>query len=217
MSNEVGISRVHFPITALGPGRRIGIWFQGCSIRCDGCMSRDTWVAARRREVVSELLARVEPWLEEADGLTISGGEPFEQPEALMELLEGLRIVADTNIIVYSGFPLEKLMERHSSVLELIDLLISEPFDSTKAVSAPLFGSANQRATCLTERGAEIWQMAEAAWRDRGGRLDLIAEADGLIWVAGVPGPGDLERLGTRLRSAGVTLLTSAGRLGVST
>lgn len=217
MSNEVGISRVHFPITALGPGRRIGIWFQGCSIRCDGCMSRDTWAKARRKITVCEIIDRVQPWLEEADGITISGGEPFEQPEALMELLEGLRIAADTNIIAYSGFTLEQLMERHSSVLEPIDLLISEPFDSRKAVSAPLLGSANQRATCLTKRGAEIWQMAEASWRDRGGRLDLIAEADGLIWVAGVPGPGDLERLGARMRSAGITLLTSAGRLGVST
>jgi anaerobic ribonucleoside-triphosphate reductase activating protein len=217
MSNKVGISRVHFPITALGPGRRIGIWFQGCSIRCDGCMSRDTWAVARRKMTVSELLYRVQPWLDEANGITISGGEPFEQPEALMELLEGLRTAADTNVIAYSGSSLEQLIERHPSILEHIDLLISEPFDSMKAVSAPLFGSANQRATCLTKRGAEIWHIAEAAWRDRGGRLDLIAEADGPIWVAGVPGPGDLERLGTRLRRAGITPLTSAGRLGEST
>jgi anaerobic ribonucleoside-triphosphate reductase activating protein len=180
-------------------------------------MSRDTWTAARRKMTVSELLYRVQPWLDGADGITISGGEPFEQPEALMELLEGLRTAADKNVIAYSGFPLEQLIERHLSILDQIDLLISEPFDSMQAVSAPLFGSANQRATCLTARGAEIWQMAEAAWRDRSGRLDLIAEADGLIWVAGVPGPGDLERLGTRLRCAGITLLTSAGRLGVST
>jgi anaerobic ribonucleoside-triphosphate reductase activating protein len=180
-------------------------------------MSRDTWAAARRKITVSEILDRVQPWLEEADGITISGGEPFEQPEALMELLEGLRKAADTSVIAYSGFSLEQLIEGHPSILEQIDLLISEPFDSTKAVSAPLFGSANQRVTCLTKRGVETWQMAEADWRDRGGRLDLIAEADGMIWIAGVPGPGDLERLGTRLRCAGITPLTSAGRLGMST
>jgi anaerobic ribonucleoside-triphosphate reductase activating protein len=180
-------------------------------------MSRDTWAEARSKITVSEIIDSVQPWLEETDGITISGGEPFEQPEALMELLEGFRIAADTSVIAYSGFPLEQLTEQHPSILEQIDLLISEPFDSTKAVSAPLFGSANQRAICLTKRGAEIWQKAEADWRERGGRLDLITEADGLIWVAGVPGPGDLERLGTRLRSAGITPLTSAGRLGVST
>lgn len=216
MSNEVGISRVHFPITALGPGRRIGIWFQGCSIRCHGCMSRDTWAIARRKTTVSHLLQRIEPWFCEADGITISGGEPFEQPEALLALLGGLRKAMDTDVLVYSGFPFEQLAERHASILKLIDLLISEPFDGAKGVSAPLIGSANQRVTCLTERGEELWRKVEADWHDRGGRLDLVEEADGSIWIAGVPGPGDLERLGNRLRAVRVLALTSAGRLGGS-
>lgn len=216
MSNEVGISRVHFPITALGPGRRIGIWFQGCSIRCPGCMSRDTWAIARRKTTVSQLLQRIEPWFPDADGITISGGEPFEQPAALAELLEGLRSLVDTNVLVYSGFPFEKLDEQHASIIAQIDLLISEPFDEAQAASAPLMGSSNQRVACLTERGEELWRKAEADWRDRGGRLDLVEDADGSIWIAGVPGPGDLERLGNRLRGAGVLALTSAGRLGES-
>ena len=93
-----------------------------------------------------------------------------------------------------------------------------EPFEATaqEAISGPLFGSANQRVTCLTERGIGLWQRAASGWRDRGGKLDLIAEADGSIWVAGVPGPGDLERLGKRLRGAGIEALTSVGRLGES-
>lgn len=216
MSNEVGISRIHYPITALGPGQRLGIWFQGCSIRCTGCMSRDTWAPARSRTTVAELLSCVSSWLDDAGGVTISGGEPFEQPEALLELLVGLRLARDVNIIVYSGLPLEHLVESHNSVLKRIDLLISEPFDSDNTVSAPLFGSANQRVTCLTERGIRIWQSAEADWRERGAKLDLISEADGLVWVAGVPGPGDLKKLGNRLRSAGIIPITSAGRLDVS-
>lgn len=216
MSNKVGISRVHFPITALGPGRRIGIWFQGCSIRCPGCMSRDSWATARRKTTVSQLLQRIEPWLFDADGITISGGEPFEQPAALLELLEGLRRVVDTNVLVYSGFPFEQLDEQHASIIAQIDLLISEPFDEAQAVSAPLLGSANQRVTCLTERGEELWRKAEADWRDRRGRLDLVEEPNGAIWIAGVPGPGDLERLGNRLRDVGVLAWTSAGRLGGS-
>lgn len=42
------LSRLHFPVTTLGPGRRIGVWFQGCSIRCAGCISRDTWETGAR-------------------------------------------------------------------------------------------------------------------------------------------------------------------------
>lgn len=216
MTNEVGISRVYFPITGLGPGRRIGIWFQGCSIRCTGCMSRDTWATSRRKTTVLELLERIHPWVHAADGITISGGEPFEQPQALAELLVGLRVSGDLALIAYSGLPLELLREHHHSILAQLDMLISEPFDAMKTVSAPLFGSANQRVTCLTERGRALWQRAESDWRDRGGKLDLIAESDGSIWVAGVPGPGDLERLGDRLRGAGIKALTSAGRMGAS-
>ena len=214
MSSELGLSRVHFPITALGPGRRIGVWFQGCSIRCPGCMSRDTWGAARETIGVAALLDAITPWVGDANGATISGGEPFDQPAALLELLQGLRAAGNVPVLVYSGFPYERLQERHPRALSLIDVLISEPFDAPQAVSAPLLGSANQRITCLTERGIALWQRAEADWRGRGSRLDLIADPDGSVWLAGVPGPGDLDRLGLRLGAAGIRANTSAGRLG---
>jgi anaerobic ribonucleoside-triphosphate reductase activating protein len=205
---------VHFPITALGPGRRIGIWFQGCSIRCRGCMSRDTWGAARETVSVEALLHAITSWLGDADGATISGGEPFDQPTALLELLQGLRAAGDLPVIVYSGFSRERLQERHPRPLSLVDVLISEPFDASHAVSAPLRGSANQRVTCLTERGIGLWQKARADWRQRGPTLDLVAEPDGSVWLAGVPGPGDLDRLGQGLGAAGIKANTSTGRLG---
>ena len=65
---ELSLSRVHFPVTTLGPGRRLGIWFQGCSIRCPGCISADTWGPGRRRIALARLLADIQPWLEQAEG-----------------------------------------------------------------------------------------------------------------------------------------------------
>jgi anaerobic ribonucleoside-triphosphate reductase activating protein len=125
-----------------------------------------------------------------------------------------LRAAGDLPVLVYSGFPYDRLRERHPLLLPLIDVLISEPFDGRQAISAPLRGSANQRVSCLTERGVALWQQAEAGWREQGSRLDLIAERDGSVWLAGVPGPGDLDRLGRRLGAAGIRAHTSAGRLG---
>jgi anaerobic ribonucleoside-triphosphate reductase activating protein len=214
MSNELGVSRVHFPITALGPGRRIGIWFQGCSIRCPGCMSRDTWAPARNKTTVQALLDKIGPCLGEADGVTVSGGEPFDQSDALVELLKGLREAGSLPVIVYSGFPFELLRDQHAQALSTLDLLISEPFDARQAARTALCGSTNQRVICMTERGSALWKQAEAEWRERGSKIDLIAEPDGSVWLAGVPGPGDLERLGRRLGAAGIRALTSAGRLG---
>ena len=90
----IDISRAHYPVTTLGVGRRIGIWFQGCSIRCKGCVSQDTWATDPSKAIpVGALLGwckMVAP--EGPDGVTISGGEPFDQPAGLSALLDGLMI-----------------------------------------------------------------------------------------------------------------------------
>ncbi len=208
---ELGLSKVHFPIRALGPGQRIGIWFQGCSIRCPGCMSRDTWVAPRSFTTVEALVAKIGVWLQEADGITISGGEPFDQPAALGALLAQVRLLSARTILVYSGYLFESLQEKHSQAFDAIDVLISGPFDRTRKEKSLLRGSANQQVHCLSESGAALWRLVETGG---GGGLDLIAEADGAVWIAGIPSPGDLELLGERLRMAGVRAGTSAGRLG---
>ena len=84
---RVAVSRLHFPVTTLGPGRRVGLWFQGCSLRCPGCISVDTWDAGLGGTTVAELLGAIEALMPDACGLTVSGGEPFEQPAALAEVL----------------------------------------------------------------------------------------------------------------------------------
>ena len=91
MTASIALSRIHFPVTTLGPGRRIGIWFQGCSIRCPGCISMDTWAPGRGITTIDEVVNAVAQWLPVADGITISGGEPFDQPIALLDLLGRLR------------------------------------------------------------------------------------------------------------------------------
>ena len=214
MSIEIGLSKVHFPITVLGPGRRIAIWFQGCSIRCPGCMSRDTWASARTTMPVASLVGDLATWLCEADGVTISGGEPFDQPEALAALVEGLRCANVGSILVYSGYSFDILQEQRAHVLADIDVLISEPFDAERCEPALLRGSANQRVHCLTAKGTAMWRLAEEEAAARSARLDVIADLDGSLWIAGVPQPGDLDRLGNRLGLVGIRASTSAGRLG---
>src|SRR6185295_15428379 len=79
-STAIAVSRIHFPITALGPGSRIGIWLQGCSIRCEGCISMDTWNPGIGITTLSEVARHLAPMWSQATGITISGGEPFDQP-----------------------------------------------------------------------------------------------------------------------------------------
>lgn len=213
MSELIGLNRVHFPVTALGPGRRIGIWLQGCSIRCPGCMSLDTWAPAETKLAVAEVLDRISSWLPEADGVTISGGEPFDQPQSLLALLAGLRTAQCVSVIVYSGYSLDTLKERHPAIIALIDVLISEPFDATYTEAALLRGSSNQRVTCLTERGAAMWQ-AVVSPGEQAPAIDIVLGEDGELWLAGIPRPGDLDQLSRALARNGMSGKTSAGRFG---
>ena len=38
----IAINKAHYPVTVLGSGQRIGIWFRGCRLHCPGCVSQDT-------------------------------------------------------------------------------------------------------------------------------------------------------------------------------
>ena len=111
MTSSIALSRIHFPVTTLGPGRRIGIWFQGCSIRCPGCISMDTWAPGRGVTTVDDVVNAVTQWLPAADGITISGGEPFDQPIALIDLLGRLRSLTEADVLVFTGHPWTRVRE----------------------------------------------------------------------------------------------------------
>ena len=88
---SINLNRLHFPVTTLGYGQRVAIWMQGCSLHCPGCVSRDTWEHGQGQLEFTALTTTLESWLPQADGLTVSGGEPFEQPLALIRLLRWWR------------------------------------------------------------------------------------------------------------------------------
>ena len=215
------INKAHFPVTTLGYGRRLGLWVQGCSIGCKGCVSRDTWDADGGWEVDA---AQVIAWCEGRrggpracvngiDGITISGGEPFEQPEALTELLEALdswrqRCASPFDILCYSGLPLRRLKRRHAYILGLLDALIPEPYvDRRDAAASPRSlwrGSSNQPLVPLTALGRERYGDDSAA-TENAPRIQVSIE-HGALWFIGIPRPGDMERLEDRARARGVVM-----------
>jgi len=132
------LNKAHWPVTVLGPGRRIGLWVQGCTIHCRGCVSQDTWPRDPAKAIaVAKLLdwcRRVVP--EGPEGITISGGEPFEQPRGLRALLEGSPLEDDAHldfdVLCYSGYPLARLQRDHAPLLALLDAIIPEPYAETR-------------------------------------------------------------------------------------
>lgn len=209
---KLALSRVHFPVTTLGPGMRLGIWVQGCSIRCPGCISSDTWAKKAPDVEVAELLEHIQPWLEECDGITISGGEPFEQPEALEQLLRDIRELSGVSVLVYSGLPLEELASRDVVKQGLVDCLISDPFDVSTGQTKYLRGSDNQRMTCLTALGHKVFGSLDRNATSADRRLDVMFDEHGEVWLAGIPSRGDMARLQLILEGQGTYLRTTEAR-----
>lgn len=206
---KIAVNKAHFPVTVLGPGRRIGIWVQGCSIGCKGCLSRDTWPRDAGKEMsIHDLLA----WCEQVsghmlDGVTISGGEPFEQPEALGRLLQGLadwrrRQKLDFDILCYSGYPLATLRARHAALLGRLDAVIAEPFVDALPSEHPWCGSSNQKLVPLSPRGEKRYASSSAAPAD-GKRIQALVDGQ-RVWYVGIPARGDMDRLETLCRSRGM-------------
>jgi anaerobic ribonucleoside-triphosphate reductase activating protein len=104
---------------------------------------------------VSELLQQCAAELAEADGVTITGGEPFEQPAALRELLDGVRsdLRPGADVLVYSGLSSVQLKPQLAELEGLIDVLCAGPFHLTASQTRPLMGSDNQELLLLTEVG----------------------------------------------------------------
>jgi anaerobic ribonucleoside-triphosphate reductase activating protein len=211
----IAISRLHFPVTTLGPGRRVGIWLQGCSIRCPGCISVDTWAQDRGKTTVSEVLEAIAAWIPAADGFTISGGEPFDQPGALAELLAGIRDHSQADILVFTGHPLERIEQQLSSMSGLIDALIADPFDFRVSQTLALRGSDNQRLVLLTPLGRGRFAGYERPASVTDLSVDVMFDENGGVWLAGIPARDDFRRLQRVLQAAGARVSISEDmRLG---
>ena len=211
------LNKAHWPVTVLGPGRRIGLWLQGCTIGCRGCVSQDTWPRDASKAIpVAELLdwcARVAP--EGPDGITISGGEPFEQPAGLLALLEGLDrwrrgLVQgggpDFDILCYSGQPMRRLQRDHARLLALIDAVIPEPYVDSLPVTHVWRGSGNQPLVVLTERGRRRYAGHVDAAADAAGKRMQVAVEGGRVWMIGIPARDDMERVEALCAERGLAL-----------
>ena len=207
------LNKAHFPVSVLGPGRRIGLWLQGCTIRCKGCVSQDTWPAdAAKALAIPRLLAWCQRVAQDGlDGVTISGGEPFDQPIALAALLDGLiawrnKARLDFDLLCYSGHPLKTLEKKHAKILARLDALIPEPYADGRPLGALWRGSDNQTLIPLSERGRLRYATSiTAPQAEKEKRMQLAVE-DGKFWMIGIPHRGDMAALEDLCRQRGLRL-----------
>ncbi|MBI3267543.1 MAG: radical SAM protein [Planctomycetes bacterium] len=172
---------------ANGPGLRAVVWFQGCSLACPGCFNPDSHTPAAGTSVnVRELAERILAGPDVLEGVTFSGGEPFQQPEALLELLLALErfappASAPLTTLAFSGYtrPEVDRLTLGSALLAHLDVLIAGRFVQSRPVGTGLLGSSNQQVHFLTPRYGP---------RDLAGVPDgeAILHPDGTVTLTGI-------------------------------
>jgi anaerobic ribonucleoside-triphosphate reductase activating protein len=209
---KIAVNKAHYPVTVLGPGQRLGIWLQGCSICCPNCVSQDTWAADPSRHMELDALLA---WCRKVaaggpDGVTISGGEPFDQPKALAALLKGLRrwreaAGRDFDLLCYSGYPLKTLRAKHAAILAQLDAIIPEPYVEGLPLARVWRGSANQPLVPLSPRGEARYAPYLEMASEEGKRMQVSVDGRRL-WFIGIPQRGDMAALEALCRERGVTM-----------
>ena len=135
---------------ANGPGIRTTIFVTGCTHKCHNCFNEDyqdfefgdPWTQKETDEVIKDLK------LDEVKGLTILGGEPFQNEVDLLQVLRDIKKEVQKEIWIFSGYTYEEILKDKDKkkLLEECDVLVDGRFvEALKDLSLRFRGSSNQR------------------------------------------------------------------------
>jgi len=141
-----------------GPGIRIAIFMQGCLHHCYKCHNQGTWDMNGGREISLEEIEDVFVRNSFTDGLTMTGGDPFYQIEALKDIVVLAKQKYKLDIIVYTGFTFEQLLDMAKNddnvkeILNNVDTIIDGLFvNDLRDLTLRYRGSSNQRIIDVKE------------------------------------------------------------------
>ncbi len=169
---------------AEGPGRRFCIWVQGCCHRCPGCFAGSTWdpdggYSADTADIIAQLNAH----MDHIEGITLLGGEPFMQADALAEIATYAK-AQGLSVFCFTGYTIEELRAMGGAaerLLALIDVLADGRYIQEKRdFGRPWVGSSNQKYHFLTQRYTEKDILGAH------NRIELRLKKDGSVIINGM-------------------------------
>ncbi len=189
MSGHVlNIAEILFRSEVNGPGQRTVIWLQGCRKNCVNCCNPEFRAADNGTNYESGALvnhiARHTNQFRDIEGVTFSGGEPFDQAEALLPAAKSFRDNGLT-LMAFSGYSFEELRTKNAStaaLLSTLDILVDGEYTESLACSRLWRSSYNQTVHFLTDR-----YQRYSEWTDRSMQeCEMIIENDRLV-ITGFP------------------------------
>ncbi|MDO4538651.1 MAG: 4Fe-4S single cluster domain-containing protein [Coriobacteriales bacterium] len=159
------VDRILYPVTTLGPGERVALWTSGCSKHCVGCANPELWSATSAQYMAPERLAALLGNLSREQGvhrLTCTGGDPLEQADELLFVLESVREVFD-DVLVYTGYTLGELRALLGEAMGRLEACADVLIDGRYVAElndgkVGLRGSTNQRVHYLNPRVRQSYE-----------------------------------------------------------
>ena len=190
------IARIWHNTASEGPGLRTAIWLQGCSIGCHGCINPHLWSFQGGQEVNIEHLADEILGLD-VEGITLLGGEPFDQAAECYELSRRVRD-GGKGVVAFSGYTYEQLLKEErsdwASLLSVTDLLVDGPYESELPEEDRAWvGSTNQRFLNLTNRYVDVDPKVV------NNRIEMRVLPSGVMEVCGFASEKQLKELAVSL------------------
>lgn len=197
------LNKIQYPVYNLGPGKRLGIWVQGCSIHCKDCINKSTWSMKSGKKLhLLDIYNMVKIICKDYDGITITGGEPFDQYPQLMAFAYLIKKKTELNILCYTGYYLHELEQKFpdKAFYSGIDFLIDGRYEKDLISSNSLKGSGNQSIYEFVNKKAVKTNLnnIKKTWSIR-------CEED-TIYMAGIPEKNEMAAISNCMKLKGIHL-----------
>jgi organic radical activating enzyme len=120
----MNISSLEVSININGPGRRLCIWLQGCNLSCQGCFNPHTHTAKDRfRLTPAQIVDHITDLDKEQGirGVTLTGGEPLQQADEVLDLL--IQLPNHLDVLLFTGYSIKEVLADpiKSAIIKLCD------------------------------------------------------------------------------------------------
>ncbi|MER7276310.1 4Fe-4S single cluster domain-containing protein [Dactylosporangium sp. NPDC000244] len=167
---------------ANGPGERMTVWVQGCTLACGGCFNPGTHPGGEAATSVAELLAMAEAL--PIEGVTLTGGEPLQQAEGVAAFGAGLKARTGLGLIILTGYSRREIEDDPARLAAVAhaDLVVAGRYQRLAHLGGGLRGSSNKAYWWLTGRyrGVELEALPD---------LEVLVGADGTLTITGMAAP----------------------------
>lgn len=150
------IAHINNSSSIYGFGSSFVIWTQGCKLKCKGCWNEDMHdfnggFEAAIEDLIEQIKDAVLRY--SVDNVAILGGEPLEQLEELLLLMQNIKSL-NIGIILYTGYEKKEIESSDKiKIMEYPDILISGRYvEEKRNINNHLYGSENQLMEFLTDR-----------------------------------------------------------------